>query len=65
MFMLSVGNFVPEQTKKFCMQHTPYRCIVSGEVVTAIVFKSVRAFRNIEYKGKAKEIVDAIFSSKP
>lgn len=59
MFMLYLGNFVPEQAKRLCMQHTPYRCIVSGKLVAAIVEKSVRAFRDIEYKGKAKEIVDA------
>lgn len=64
MFLLSVGNLVPETVRTYCMQHTPYGCVAMGETITAMVIKDLKGFESIEYKGKTKQLVAPILKKK-
>jgi hypothetical protein len=59
-FLLSIGNLVPKEARIYSIQNRE-RFIVMGEAITFMVMNDVSAFRNAEYKGKAKELTKAIF----
>jgi hypothetical protein len=64
MFLLSIGNSVPEEARTYCVQHTPNKFVVMGDAITAIVMGDLKGFENIEYKGKAKELVAPILGKR-
>ena len=64
MFLLSVGNFVPEHLRQYCIQHASHRPVVLGEAITAMVINDIKPFRNILYKGKAGKLMEPILNKK-